>query len=103
MAVAMQPTIARSCWKTEFWLGRCEGFRVLADGEPIGFVEEVLEDDEGEPIALVVRVGEKFTHLLELPIEAIETFDPACERVFLGPLAAEGIKAYRLPIATEAR
>jgi PRC-barrel domain len=101
MAVATDKTTEPSCWTTDFWLRHCEGFRVFAESEPIGFVEDVLESEDGEPTALVVRVGEVFTHLLEVPVEAIDAFDPARERVLIGPLAAERMKAYQLPIPTE--
>jgi hypothetical protein len=98
MAVATDERTEPSCWTTDFWLRHCEGFRVFADGEPIGFVEYVLESEEDEPTALVVRVGEVFTHRLEVPVEAIDGLDPAAERVLIGPLAAGRAKAYQLPI-----
>jgi hypothetical protein len=98
MTATKDETTGPSCWTTGFWLCHCEGFRVFAEGEQIGFVEEVFAAEDDEPIALVVRVGEVFTHLLEVPVEAIDAFDPPRERVLIGPLAPGRMKAYQLPI-----
>jgi hypothetical protein len=99
MAAVTHERTEPSCWTTDFWLRHCEGYRVFAGEEPIGFVEEILDGRDGEPTALVVRVGEVFTHLLEIPVDAIEGFDPAGERVLVGPLAAaRDLKAHQLRI-----
>jgi len=103
MPTTMEEIGAPSCWTTEYWLGHCEGYRVFTDEGPIGFVEEVLWEANEEPTALVVRVGEAFAHLLTVPVEAVEGFDPAGERVFIGSLADLGPEAFgrqlRIPTA----
>ena len=86
MAVVTDETTERSCWTTDFWLRRCEGFRVFVDGGAIGFVENVLDSDDDEPTALVVRVGTVSAHVREVRVEAVDALDPAGERVLLsGP------------------
>lgn len=76
-----------SGWTTEYWLGHCEGYRVFTDEGPIGFVEEVLWEAGDEPYALLARVSEAFGRVLIVRIAAVEGFDPARERLFIGPLA----------------
>jgi hypothetical protein len=77
---------AETCWTVEYWLSHCEGYAVFTSEGPIGYVEEVVESPEGEPSALVVRVGERFSHRVTIPVAEIEGFDPSAERVFVGPL-----------------
>jgi hypothetical protein len=36
-----------------------------------------------KPHSLIIRVGTTFTHLLTIPIQAVEGVDPAGERVFV--------------------
>jgi hypothetical protein len=94
---------AQSCWQSEYWLRHCEGYRVFAGDEPIGFVDEVVFDDEDEPATLVVLVGEVFTHRVEIPLGAVDGIDPGGERLFVGPLADLGSDAFgrqmRIPAA----
>jgi hypothetical protein len=80
-------TTERTCWTTDYWLGHCEGYRVFAAGAPIGFVERVLVDADGEATGLAVRIGDRPTELLTIPLEAIERFDPAGELVLIALLA----------------
>lgn len=99
MPAVIDARAERSCWATDYWLLRCVGYRVIAGDESIGYVVDVLEGDDGRPTALVVRIGEFFTHLLEIPLEAIDGFDPARERVLIAPLVpTEEVKAYQLLI-----
>ena len=92
---------ATSCWKSDYWIRHCEGYRVFAGDEPIGYVEEVERGADDDPETLVVRVGEVFTHLQTVGVDAVESLDPAGERVFLGSLADLGSEAFtaqlRLP------
>jgi hypothetical protein len=93
-AMPTQELEATSCWTTQYWLRHCEGYRVLAGDEPIGYVEDVELGADDEPEALLIRVGEVFTHLLTISVEAIESFDPAGERLFVGSLADLGSDAF---------
>jgi hypothetical protein len=92
-----------ACWRPDSWLGRCEGYRVFAREEPIGYVEEIVLDADGEPAELVVRVGEVFSHRLTVPAGAVELLDPAGERLFIGTLSDLGGEAFgrqlRIPAA----
>lgn len=78
---------ATSCWTSDYWLRHCEGYRVFAGDEAIGYVEEVELGRDDEPEALVVRLGDVFTHLLTVGVDAVESFDPAGERLFIASLA----------------
>ena len=72
------------CWTEDYWLRHCEGFRVEdADGEA-GYVEEVLCDGGGTPIALHVagRAG-------TVPVSAVEEVSPAHELITLGSAFSE--------------
>lgn len=80
-------TDTRSCWQSEYWLRHCEGYRVFAGDEPIGYVDELVVDDNDEPVALEVLVGEVFKHRLEIPLGAVDGIDPAGERLFVAPLS----------------
>lgn len=91
----------RSCWTTDLWLRRCEGFRVFADGEPIGFVEDVLECEDDQPAALVVRVDEVFSICSTFRSRQSKRSIPAADRVLIGPLAAGRMKTCQLPSPTE--
>ena len=87
---------APSCWTTEYWLRHCDGYRVWGATGPIGYVETVLSTEDGEPHSLVVRVGSSaFSQLLTLPVEAVESFDPATERVFVSAIARNSDQANR--------
>lgn len=86
MPVKTAETDTRSCWRLEYWLRHCEGYRVFAGDESIGYVDEVVVDQDDEPVALQVLVGEVFTHLLEIPLGAVDGIDPAGERVFVAAL-----------------
>jgi hypothetical protein len=100
MPTATDETTEPCFWTTEYWLRHCRGYRVFSGDEPIGFVEEILDGEDDDPTALLVRVGEVFTHLVEIPVEAIEGFDPARERVLIAPPGATrpGTTAYQLRI-----
>jgi hypothetical protein len=74
---------ARSCWAIDYWVRHCEGYRVWEKTAPIGYVEAVLTTENDEPHSLVVRVGSSFSVLVTFPVEAVESLDPATERVFV--------------------
>jgi hypothetical protein len=94
---------APSCWRSDYWLRHCEEYRVFAGGDPIGYVEDIVFGADEEPTALVIRVGEAFTHLLTVGVDGIEGFDPGGERLFIGSLADLGPEAFarqlRIPAA----
>ena len=74
-------------WSRDYWLGHCEGFRVLGPEGRIGLVEAVL-GEEDEPEALVVRTGLFGTHASVLPLGDVELVEPRVERIVVR--AAEG-------------
>jgi hypothetical protein len=82
-----------SCWDSQYWLRHCEGYRVFAGDEPIGYVEEVELGPDDVPQALVIRVGEVFTHLLTVGVDTVESLDPAGERVTIGTPAGRASDA----------
>lgn len=71
-----------SCWTTDYALRNCEGYAVIEGGTPIGYVETVLDSDEGVH-SLLVRVGNVFNHLVAFPFDSVEAVDPAAERVYV--------------------
>jgi hypothetical protein len=63
----------------EYWLGKCEGFRLTsAGGRRKGIVEEVLLGEDGRARALVVRTGWRNRRRL-IDADAIEAVTPARE------------------------
>ena len=94
---------APSCWQSDYWLRHSEGYRVFAGEEPVGYVEKVEFGADEEPAALVVRLGETFTHLLTVPVDGVEGFDPGGERVCIGSPEDLGADAFagqlRIPAA----
>jgi len=50
-----------------YWLAHSEGFRVESHGGRVGIVDRVVEDDEHEAVALVVRAGLLGTRLVVVP------------------------------------
>ena len=103
MPVTSEETDIQSCWQSDYWLRHCEGYRVYAGDEAIGYVDDVVFDDEGEPVALEVLVGEVFTHRLEIPVGGVDGIDPGGERLFIAALADLGADAFgrqlRIPAA----
>lgn len=71
-------------WSRWYWLGHCEGFRVVDEGKRLGFVEEVV-GDEDDPEGLVVRGGLFANRAYRIPVEAVLTIEPWAERVVLRP------------------
>lgn len=103
MATITSDSDTASCWNHDHWLRNCEGYRVWWEGEPIGYVDAVLQTESGDTHSLVVRVGSTFTHCLAVPVEAVEGLDPEGERVFvaLRPHAPdEAPEQLRIPALT---
>jgi hypothetical protein len=69
-------------WSPDYWLGHCEGFRVVDDNGRLGFVEEV-HGDEDEPDELIVRGGLVGNRILRIPVEAIQEIQPRHECVLV--------------------
>ncbi len=91
---------ARSCWAIDYWLRRCEGFTVREATGPIDYVEAVLTTADDEPHSLVVRVGSSFSVLVTFPIEAVESLDPATERVLVASTirpAEHAVRQLKIP------
>ncbi|MGH3043782.1 MAG: hypothetical protein ACRDM2_03555 [Gaiellaceae bacterium] len=66
-------------WARDYWLGHCEGFRVVDEDQRLGFV------DEDEPEELVVRGGLFANRTYRISVEAVLTIEPRTERVVLRP------------------
>ena len=80
-------TTIENCWSTAHWLEHCEGFRVETEDGVHGFVEEVELDSVGDPTVLLVRFGNRFAHVIRIPIGAVDELDPIAELITLGPLS----------------
>ena len=85
-----------SCWTTEYSLRNCEGYAVIEGGTSIGYVEAVLESDEGVH-SLLVRVGNVFNRLVAFPFDSVEAVDPAAERVYVSLAPAAPYEQLLIP------
>ncbi len=73
-----------SPFAVEYWLGRCEGFRVDSQDGRLGFVEAVLDLDEtGRPATLLVRGGPSGSLLYAVSVDEIDLFAAHEERIVL--------------------
>jgi hypothetical protein len=73
-----------SPFAVEYWLGRCEGFRVDVPGGHVGFVDAVLASPEtGAPVTLLVRVPGPDGPIVAVPVEEIEEIALEGERIVL--------------------
>jgi hypothetical protein len=71
---------------TDYWLCRCEGFKVERAGTPLGIVEEVrYRSRPDRPDVLVVRGGRFGTRSFEVAVEEIDKLLPRQGRVLLRP------------------
>ena len=68
-----------------YWLRNCQGFRVEADGNKLGVVDDVLFGQHSEPATLLVRTGLFGLGLHAISVDAIESIDPRALRVTLKP------------------
>ena len=73
----------------DYWLCRCEGFRVDSAEGRIGFVRELRFDSRQEgPDLLAVRAGLFGTRLLLVPVEEVEEILPNASAC--APVTCEG-------------
>jgi hypothetical protein len=80
-------TTTENCWSTAYWLRNCEGFRVETEDGVHGFVEKVELASGGDPVAFLVRFGERYAHVTRVSVRAVDELDPVGELITLGPLS----------------
>lgn len=69
-------------WSREYWLGHCEGFRVVDETRKLGIVEELV-GPEGEPDVLVVRGGLFAKRVYAVPVDDVLEIEPRAECIVL--------------------
>jgi hypothetical protein len=74
-----------STWSFDYWLRHCEGFRVVAPGGRVGFVEVVLHDKDGNPAELGVAGGLFGKRIAFIRVADIAAIDARAERITLRP------------------
>jgi hypothetical protein len=75
----------------DYWLGRCAGFTVEADGRPCGRVEWVRYGSRVDrPDALVVRRGRLRRRLFVVRADDVLEIDPWLERVVVRSASGNG-------------
>jgi hypothetical protein len=79
VAAGAAPAVA---FDREYWVSRCEGFRVETPAGKLGIVEAVLGADTDEPV-LAVRAGVLGRRVLLVPARAIDFIVPRAERLWL--------------------
>jgi hypothetical protein len=68
----------------DYWLCRCQGFRVDSPEGRVGFVEEArFRSRVDRPDALAVRAGRVGRHLLIVPVDEVADIVPREERIVL--------------------
>jgi hypothetical protein len=68
----------------DYWLCRCQGFRVDSPAGRVGLVEEVRFGSRlDRPDTLVVRTGLLGSRLLGVPVDKVERVVPRQERLVL--------------------
>lgn len=77
----------QSCWTLEHLLRHCEGYRVVSPAGEIGYVESVLVSEEGEPEALAVRVGRRFSQLVPVTFDEVDDVVPDAELIVIHSFA----------------
>ena len=74
----------RSASDRDYWLRRCEGFRVDSRTGRVGTVEELRFGSNAErPDSLAVRTGWLRRRLIVVPIEQVGEIVPRQERIIL--------------------
>ena len=84
----------------DYWLCRCQGFRVDSPQGRIGFVRELrFASRQDRPDLLAVRAGLFGTRLLLVPVEEVEDILPKAKRIRLkaSPTIAGSERRARLP------
>jgi hypothetical protein len=76
-----------SAYGREYWLHRCEGFRVESAGREIGSVHGLRFKGSLEPDLLEVRAGLFGRRVLLIPVEQVQEIDSAARRIILGTSA----------------
>jgi len=72
----------RSSYGLDYWLGRCERFRVYSPHGRVGLVKELrCHTRVDRPDWLVVAVGLFHRRELLVPVDEVETIDPTKQRV----------------------
>jgi hypothetical protein len=74
-----------SAYGREYWLHRCEGFRVESAGREIGRVRGLRFRGSLEPELLEVRSGLFGRRVLLIPVERVSEVVPKEKRVLLRP------------------
>ena len=75
----------RSSYHRDYWLHRCEGFRVDSPRGRLGIVEELRFHTNAErPDSLAIRTGWLRRRLIVVPIEQVEEILPREQRIILG-------------------
>jgi hypothetical protein len=91
----------------EYTLAHCEGYRVCSPTGPIGYVEAAEPDDEGRLERLLVRIGERFSHVVPIPAGLVQSVDAVHEQIVVGPSARAEADAFdrqlRFPTLAEWR
>ena len=72
-----------SAYGRDYWLHRCEGFRVESAGREIGIVRGLRFKGSLEPDLLEVRAGLFGRRVLLIPVEQVEELVPKEKRVVL--------------------
>jgi hypothetical protein len=83
---ARAPAVALLPADIEYWLGRCEGFRVEGATGSVGMVEYVVADPSlDRPSLVVVRQGGLQRHrTVDVPVADVVEIRPAERRLVLG-------------------
>jgi hypothetical protein len=73
-----------SAYGREYWLHRCEGFRVESAGREVGSVHGLRFTGSIEPDLLEVRAGLFRRRVLLIPVERVEEIFPEQKRIIVG-------------------
>jgi hypothetical protein len=75
---------SRSTFGRDYWLRRCEGFRVEGPGGRIGHVRGIRFGSAGEPEVLEVRAGLLGRRTLLISVAEVSAIEPEDKRLVLG-------------------
>jgi len=74
-----------SAYGREYWLHRCEGFRIESAGREVGSVRGLRFTGSIRPGLLEVRTGLFGRRVLLIPVEQVDQIDPKARRIVLRP------------------